>query len=98
MLMQLQSPRTLPIEVATSTPIAGVLFDCRPASFDAAPALSDPVRAKWTRRCIQRLRELRPAEPSATLLERVNSLWLDVAGCDPLIAAEMEHETWDWTE
>jgi hypothetical protein len=52
------------------------------------------AQAEWTEQCVRRLRELRPQEDAALLAELVNKMWSDVSRFHPVLAAEMEHESW----
>ncbi len=52
------------------------------------------LRQEWTRRCTQRLTELRPLTAADVVAELVQDMWRDVACMDPEIAAEIEHESW----
>lgn len=49
-------------------------------------------RAPWIEACAERLAALSPARDRAICTAQAVDLWPDVGGCDPLIAAEMEHE------
>lgn len=62
----------------------------------ARAARGDPAAARvaWMLACAQRLRELRPRDDPASLASTAAQLWVEVGRFDPLIAAEMEHESW----
>lgn len=61
-----------------------------------------PVRARpklclckdWVAACTQRLIQLRPDQAAQVMASQARALWPDVAAFDPVIAAEMEYETW----
>lgn len=48
----------------------------------------------WLAACMARLGQLRPDQDARAIASMARELWLDVAGFDPVIAAEMEYETW----
>ena len=77
------APATRPFDLLRldSPPVVG-------AGMEAA------LRQEWTRRCTQRLTELRPLTAAHGVADLVQDMWLDVAGMDPEIAAEIEHESW----
>ena len=56
-----------------------------------APATLE--RADWVAQCAQRLRELRPEQDPQRLAALVAEMWDEVGSFDPVIAAEMEHES-----
>jgi hypothetical protein len=51
-------------------------------------------RGVWIAECAARLSELRPADERAALLSVAADLWSEVSSFDPVLAAEMEHESW----
>lgn len=58
------------------------------------PPVGDPPgESAWVSSCASRLAELRPADDLTFLLAVAQSLFVDLHGFDPLIAAEMEHES-----
>src|SRR5882757_6825759 len=59
------------------------------------PAEPDQMqRDQWVSICTVRLKQLRPHHHHAALTSVARSLWLDVGSFDPLIAAELESESW----
>lgn len=52
------------------------------------------ARMAWEIACAQRLHELRRGDEPASIALVAAQLWTDVGRFDPLIAAEMEHESW----
>jgi len=58
-------------------------------------ALATLEKAEWVAQCTQRLRELRPEQDQRRLAALVDEMWCDVGSFDPVIAAEMEHESTD---
>lgn len=52
------------------------------------------TRNDWLAACRVRLSELRPDQSAPVIESMALALWLDVAAFDPVIAAEMEYETW----
>ena len=52
------------------------------------------TRKDWVRRCAARLCELRPEHDWTLIASLAKSMWPDVGGFDPRIAAELEHESW----
>lgn len=52
------------------------------------------LRSDWLAACTLRLIQLRPDQGTAAMAATARDLWLDVAAFDPVIAAEMEYETW----
>ena len=63
---------------------------------------SRPVRAvaplwlcnDWLAACTARLSQLRPDQSGPAMASMARTLWLDVPAFDPVIAAEMEYQTW----
>lgn len=55
---------------------------------------TEPTRKEWVQRCAARLGELRPEHDWALITALAKSMWPDVGGFDPHIAAELEHESW----
>lgn len=53
-----------------------------------------PTHKEWVQRCAARLGELRPQHDWALITALAKSMWPDVGGFDPRIAAELEHESW----
>lgn len=51
-------------------------------------------RDDWLAACTLRLAQLRPDQGVQDIASMARALWLDVAAFDPVIAAEMEYETW----
>lgn len=51
-------------------------------------------RNDWLGACTVRLSQLCPERGVSAMASAARSLWLDVAAFDPVIAAEMEYETW----
>ena len=51
-------------------------------------------RDEWVQICATRLAQLRPDSDPAFVVSVARAMWGDVASFDPLIAAEMEHESW----
>lgn len=51
-------------------------------------------RDEWVRICAARLARLRPGSDPAFVVSVARDMWADVASFDPLIAAEIEHESW----
>jgi hypothetical protein len=72
-----------------------------PAIASGSP-IDHPVRAApklwqrndWLAACKARLSQLRPDQDVPAISMIARGLWLDVAAFDPVIAAEMEYETW----
>ena len=58
----------------------------------AAPRLWQ--RNDWLAACAARLSQLRPDQGGPAMAAVARALWPDVAAFDPVIAAEMEYETW----
>ena len=52
------------------------------------------ARAAWVADCAHRLGELRPVANPASIASSAARLWVEVGRFDPVIAAEMEHESW----
>lgn len=52
------------------------------------------TRKEWVRRCAARLGQLRPEHDWTLTAALAKSMWPDVGGFDPHIAAELEHESW----
>lgn len=52
------------------------------------------LRNDWLAACTARLSQLRPDQGVPAMASMARALWLDVATFDPVIAAEMEYETW----
>jgi len=72
-----------------------------PASVFASPtrrpvAAASKVwpRNNWLAVCTARLGQLRPDEGVIAVASKARAMWLDVGTFDPVIAAEMEYETW----
>ena len=59
-----------------------------------AAGRTELTRKEWVRRCAARLGELRPEHDWALITALAKSMWPDVRGFDPRIAAELEHESW----
>lgn len=76
------APRT------TTTP------DASPRPARATGSRAELTRKEWVRRCAARLGELRPQHDWALITALAKSMWPDVGGFDPRIAAELEHESW----
>lgn len=67
----------------------------------AAPSARAPAAAgypmqrdEWVQICAARLARLRPGSDPAFVVSVARDMWADVASFDPLIAAEIEHESW----
>ena len=52
------------------------------------------LRNDWLAACTARLSQLRPDQGAPVMASMARALWLDVSAFDPVIAAEMEYETW----
>jgi len=52
------------------------------------------LRKDWVAACTHRLIQLRPDQAVSVMASLARALWPDVAAFDPVIAAEMEYETW----
>lgn len=51
-------------------------------------------REQWVMICAGRLSQLRPDHHRAFIASVAEDLWGDVSSFDPMIAAELEHESW----
>ena len=51
-------------------------------------------RHNWLAVCTARLGQLRPDERLIAVESMARAMWLDVGTFDPVIAAEMEYQTW----
>lgn len=52
------------------------------------------LRNDWLAVCTTRLTQLRPGQDALAMASMAREMWLEVAAFDPVIAAEMEYETW----
>ena len=64
-----------------------------PAEPVPADALVSAPRDPWIDSCFKQLARLRPRAWRAQLRRLAQSLWSEVGHFDPVIAAEMEHES-----
>ena len=65
-----------------------------PTRRPAAAASKLWTRNNWLAVCTARLDQLRPDEGLIAVASMARAMWLDVGTFDPVIAAEMEYETW----
>lgn len=79
-----------PMQIAPLLATPGALM----RQLRSANPRTKPTSKEWVRLCASRLGELRPEHDWALVTALAKSMWPDVGGFDPHIAAEMEHESW----
>jgi hypothetical protein len=92
-LILLNQESTMNLQLpATRRPNPAARRSTRTAEVD--PESKSAARMAWEIACAQRLHELRRCDEPASIALVAAQLWTDVGRFDPLIAAEMEHESW----